>query len=47
VAFDRALALDVNNPALWYSKGLTLETLQRTTEAKKCYDKARSLGYQF
>ncbi len=27
------------------ARDLTLETLKRDAEAKKCYDKARALGY--
>ncbi len=43
--FDKAIAIDPNYAYAWYMKGIALERCNRWAEARKCFDKARELGY--
>ncbi len=42
-AYDRALALDPNDAAAWYNKGVALAALGRRDEALAAYDRALAL----
>jgi Flp pilus assembly protein TadD len=37
--------LDPNDVAAWYNKGVALDALGKTTEAKAAFTEAKKLGY--
>jgi Flp pilus assembly protein TadD len=45
-AYDEAIRLDPNDATAWYNKGVALEALGKTTEAKAAFAKAKDLGYK-
>jgi tetratricopeptide (TPR) repeat protein len=44
-ACDETIRLDPNHALAWYAKGIVLEALGRTSEAKAAKVKAKELGY--
>jgi tetratricopeptide (TPR) repeat protein len=45
VAYEQAIRLDPNDALAYIGKGLALDNLGQSREAKQAYDKARQLGY--
>jgi Flp pilus assembly protein TadD len=43
---DESIRLDPNHALAWYAKGIVLEALGRTSEAKAAKAKAKELGYK-
>ena len=43
--FEKVLALDPEDPALWYYKSQALQELDREKESGECFDKALELGF--
>ena len=45
IYYDKALELNQNNPAVWYSRGIVLNQLNRYGEAKTSFQMAAELNY--
>jgi tetratricopeptide (TPR) repeat protein len=44
--YERAIKLSPYNARTWHVKGIALEKLGRNNEARRCFDKARELGFK-
>lgn len=43
--YDKAISIDPQLKEAWYGKGVTLDKLGKSMDAKECFEKARKLGY--
>jgi len=43
--YDQALELDPANGYAWYSKGITLQNMDRTNESKTSFENAKKYGF--
>jgi len=44
-SYDHAISIDPSDADAWNSKGNSLNSMGKSNDAKKCYDKSKELGY--
>jgi tetratricopeptide (TPR) repeat protein len=44
-SYDKVITIDPDDADAWYNKGDALNSLGKSDEAEKCYDKSKELGY--
>ena len=45
LSYDKVITIDPDDADAWHNKGDALNSLGNSSEAKKCYEKSKELGY--